>query len=355
MGKIAIIGSGFTSYILYKKLEKYNPTVISPKRILKDTPYNRHKKFEINKLNSKKAFSFNNQIFQLNNIYLHDHLLDGGHSNIWGGFCNTENFNKRIFIFLKKTGILLSKLIFNKNGCNSNISTLVQLNDSENNIFSTKKRLKKYIDGFVFNFERKKNSIKLKILINNKNKSQYIYKTFKKVIVAISIPQLISLLKNSDIIKINDILTLEEYQYNWSFKFFNPFPPPLSISTSIDHNSNIDKVKIIFNLFGIIKHYFNLKIKNFINFFPFIYLVQEFQYKKNFCKIKNIKENIFKEIYAKKNFGKSIHVNNLKINRRKIKSFFNKKIEIFGPAAIEQKKPGPISNDIIIDVFKRIY
>lgn len=351
MDKIAIIGSGFTSYILYKKLEKYKPIVISPKRILKDTlTFNRHKKFEVNKLNSTQAFSFNNQIFKLNNCCLHDRLIDGGHSNIWGGFCNTVNFNKKIFIFLKKSRILLNKLNFYKNGCHSNIPTIAQLNDSKRNIFSSQKRIKKYIDGFVFNFENKKDCIKLKILIN-KNKCQYIYKSFKRVFVAISISQLISLLKNSNIIKVNDLITLEEYQYNHSLKFFNTMSPPSHFF--LDHNDNINKVEIIFNLFGIIKHFFNFKIKRSFNF-PFIYFVQKFQYKKNICKIKNIKKNIFKEIYAKKNFGKSIHVNCLKINKKPIKSLYNKKIEIFGPAAIQQKKPGPISNDIIIDVFKRI-
>jgi hypothetical protein len=345
LGKIAIIGSGFSSYILYQRLKKYNPYIISPKKFLiNNNFFLRNKNFEINKFFSKKSYSYNNQIFQLKNIKLYDRLIFGGNSNIWGGFCNISKFNKKIINFLKNSNIYINKLNFNSNGCSANIPEIYQLNDINKNIFSVKKKFKNFINGFVINFVKKKKDVELKILkFDNKNKSFFIRKTFKKVYVAVSIPQLINLLKNSEIIKVNDIITFSEFKSNFVIKFGNNFK----------RSSANKQIEIYYNFFGVIKHFLNLKIKLFLNFIP-IYLVQKFFYKKNTSKIINVKKNIFKEIFSKKNFGNSIHVDNFKINNKKLSTLFNQNIKIFGPAAVDQKIPGPISNDIIIDIFNRI-
>ena len=342
MDRVAIIGSGFTGFILYQRLKKYNPYVISPNKFfIKDNYFLRNNDFEINKFFSEKAFSFNNQIFELHNIRLHDRLIFGGNSNIWGGFCNISHFNKKIFEFFKKRKIYLNNINFDLNGCSSNINTIKQFNDVNGNILRVRKNIKNYIDGFVTHFEEKGRIVKLKILKRDlNNKFFLVTKNFNKVFISVSIPQLISLLKNSNIIKNDDIISFSEFKYDYSLRFF----------------CNYDKKKIVriyYNFFGIIKHFFNLKLKFFLNFIP-IYLVQNFYYKRNIAKIKNIKDNIFKEIYSRKNFGKSIHVNDLKINNSKLSKILDKKVKIFGPAGLKQKKPGPISNDIVSDIMNRI-
>ena len=342
MDKIAIIGSGFTGYVLYQRLKKYNPYIISPDRFfIKNNYFFRNKDFEINKLFSQRAFSFINQIFKFYNIRLHDRLIFGGNSNIWGGFCNTLHFNKKIFDFLKKKKIQVNNLNLNLNGCLSNNFSIKQLNDGNGNIFRVKKVKKNYIDGLVTNFEKKGRVIKLKILQRNlNNKLIPIIKNFNKVYISVSIPQLISLLKNSNIIKTGDVISFSEFKYDYSLKFFC--------------NCNETKiVRIYYNFFGVIKHFFNLKFKFFFNFIP-IYLVQNFYNKRNIAKIRNVKNNIFKEIFSPKKFGNSIHINDFKINNCKLSKIFNKNIKIFGPAGLKQSLPGPISNDIIIDIFKRI-
>ena len=63
--------------------------------------------------------------------------------------------------------------------------------------------------------------------------------------------------------------------------------------------------------------------------------------------------------YSKNNeiFGKSTHFCHLKINKIDINKFLSKispGLKGIGMAFINQKAPGPISNDIILDSFKKI-
>jgi hypothetical protein len=342
LDRIAIIGAGFTSFILYERLKKYNPYVISPNKFfLKDNYFLRNKDFEINKLFADKAFSFNNQIFELDNIRLHDRLIFGGNSNIWGGFCDISHFNKKILEFFKKRKIYLNNIDFNSNGCASNVSSIKQFNDVNGNIWRVRKNITNFIDGFVTHFQENGRIIKLKILQRDLNNKLFLVtKNFNKVFIAVSIPQLISLLKNSNIIKNDDIISFSEFKYDYSLRFL--------------FNYNEKKiVRIYYNFFGIIKHFFSLKLKFFFNFIP-IYLVQNFYHKRNIAKIKNIKDNIFKEIYSQKKFGNSIHISDVKINNLKLSKILNKNVQIFGPAGFKQSKPGPITNDIVSDIMSRI-
>ena len=56
-------------------------------------------------------------------------------------------------------------------------------------------------------------------------------------------------------------------------------------------------------------------------------------------------------------FGNSIHCCDLRINKININKFLfkiNKNIYGVGMAFINQQKPGPISNDIILDIIKKL-
>ena len=58
-----------------------------------------------------------------------------------------------------------------------------------------------------------------------------------------------------------------------------------------------------------------------------------------------------------KTFGHSIHYCNLRINKTPMDKFLkdiNPNILGLGMAFVNQKSPGPISNDIIIDIIKKI-
>ena len=56
-------------------------------------------------------------------------------------------------------------------------------------------------------------------------------------------------------------------------------------------------------------------------------------------------------------YGKSIHYSNLTIDQLNVNEFINKispKISGLGMAFVNQLRPGPISNDIILDAFKKL-
>ena len=274
MDKIAIIGSGFSSYILYQKLKNYNPCVISPKKFdIKNNFFLRTKNFEINKFFSKKSYSYNNQIFKFKNIKLYDRLIFGGNSNIWGGFCNTLNFNKKVINFLKNSGIYINKLNFNSNGCSANVIEICQLNDVNKNIFSVKKKFKNFINGYVTSINQNNRFIELKILsLNKKKKFDLVSKKFKKVYIAISIPQLINLLKNSNFIKVEDKITFSEFKYNFEFQ----------LGCNFKKSNPNKRVEIYYNFFGILKHFLNLKILVKLSLYSIYWNIIIFNFRKLF-------------------------------------------------------------------------
>jgi hypothetical protein len=64
--------------------------------------------------------------------------------------------------------------------------------------------------------------------------------------------------------------------------------------------------------------------------------------------------NVSPKINPRK-FGQSIHYCNLRINGQSINEYISKyvkKIHFFGMAALQQKEPGPISNDIINQIVE---
>ena len=93
------------------------------------------------------------------------------------------------------------------------------------------------------------------------------------------------------------------------------------------------------------------------NFIP-VYVEQIFYNKKKnynlFYKNHSLKEIDNKNI---KKFGDSIHYCNMKINGVTINKFFSKihkNLLGFGMSFVDQKTPGPISNDIILSIKNKL-
>ena len=109
-------------------------------------------------------------------------------------------------------------------------------------------------------------------------------------------------------------------------------------------------------MLGIQSFFKPFKIFNFIPFF----IDKNFYYKKINNKIKIINNNIVEQKINSDSsfkFGDSIHYCNLRINKIDINKFLsniNKNIHGMGMAFLNQKKPGPISNEIIMDINKKI-
>tara|TARA_Y100001970_G_scaffold33872_1_gene42092 strand:- start:7520 stop:8560 length:1041 start_codon:yes stop_codon:yes gene_type:complete len=342
---IVIIGSGFSALATFLKFKKYNPIVITAThRPYPNLQIRNRRILNTNKIFSNKAKSSGTLLYNLKNkTKLHDRLSVGGNSNIWGGFINISSTNREAINQFKKIGISFDKLIQKHNGYLSNNNNIRQLRDLNNKILDTSNFLKNFIPGFVETIEFKNQLIKINYFSNNYKMESLIA---SKLFLGISFPQLIDLLYRSKILTQNFRLTLSEFEH----KFI------INNQNSITIKSDNDLI-IKYDFIRAFKHFFGLQksIDKFSFAVP-IYIDQIFSKNKIFLKLDfNFKDKIINQNTSHK-FGQSIHYCNLYIDEKNINeylSFFSS--NLFGVSApfVDQKKPGPISNDIIENVWDR--
>ena len=301
--KNVLIGSGMSSLIFYIN-SKRKLTVISP--------------------NTRK-------ILKSKNFYENDMI--GGNSNIWGGYINFERHRKflniqeykRIF----KKRLFKIKKIFNNRSLFSKTYSLV---DEHDQIFRVKKKHFKndIIEEQIEKFIIKKRFLELK----TKNKSILT----QKLILCVGNLNLIKLLYNSQFIKSDDVISFDDGKCSYVLNLFiNPkknyyIPMPLSkIVEKIIFNKS-RKYKLLSS--SLILQKFSKKSKNY-NFL---------------CKdLLNIDK-------FKLRFFLSNHVVNLKINNIPIRKFLynkSKKIDVFCSGVLKKYLPGPIVQDLVLDITKK--
>ncbi len=345
MKNIVIIGSGFSALTAFLKFKKYNPVIITAtNKSYRNLKINNRKALNINKIFSNKSESGGDLFFNLKkNTKLHDRLSLGGNSNIWGGFININSLNKDAMKQFKNIGINFHKLIQNQNGYLSNNNDIRQLRDSKNKILDTSNFLKNFISGFVETFEFKNNLIKINYFTDNYKLESLIT---SKLFLSISFPQLIDLLYRSKLLTKNLMLTLSEFDHKF-----------------IINSNNLIKIRSESDL--IIKYDLIRAFKHFIGFqksldkFSFklpIYVDQIFSKNKIYLKLTlNLKDKIIYQNTLEK-FGHSIHYCNLCIDEKNINHYLGQiSSNLFGVSTpfVNQKRPGPISNDIIENVWDR--
>lgn len=341
-----IIGGGFSSAIAKLFLKNFKLISASNHKIIKKEFY-RRKNIEFNKLFQKKSYSYGMLRYQLKNIILHDRVILGGNSNIWGGKIDLKKIPPKIINFLKKNKIVFKKISFFETGTTSNNKNIAQLQNLKGDILNVSDFPIKFKKGYLVKFISRKNYILSYIKFNDTT----VKKTkVKKLFLCLGPLQLIDLLYRSGYLKNNDLITISEFRHVFKFRL---------------KNSNFEKdattVRYSFarglgHLFGIQKYTTILKILKFVP----IVIDQIFYKKKILCKL-HLKNGLIvgnkKKIYSNYKFGESIHYCNLKINNIKIDQFLNKinkNLIGSGMAFLDQKKPGPISNEIILDILKKI-
>jgi len=342
---IVIIGSGFSALTTFLKFKKYNPVIITAtQKSYTNLEMTKRKALNINKVFSSKSVSRGDFSFNLkNNTKLHDRLSLGGNSNIWGGFININSLNNDSMNQFKNIGVNFHKLVQNQNGYLSNNNDIRQLRSSDNRILDTSKFLKNFISGFVETIEFKNNLIKINYFTNNRKLESL---TTSKLFLSISFPQLIDLLYRSQLLKKNFNLLLSEFEHTFI----------INTSNSIKIKSDSDLI-IKYDLIRAFKHFFGFQksIDKFTLKLP-IYIDQIFS--KNKVRLKltlNLKDKMINQLTLEK-FGHSIHYCNLYIDEININDYLNQfTSNLFGVSApfINQKKPGPISNDIIENVWSK--
>ena len=336
-----IIGSGFSAgmFKVLNKNEYKNISITDPSFLSKF--YIERKNLKINKTLKLSSKSFGLNTYNFNHIKLHDRLISGGNSNIWGGLIDISKLSSATIKKLIKNKVLIHK-INDQDGMFSNNLYLCQLRDDKKNIINFMGFKRNLINGYLESIKINQNNIKLNI----QSKTSKIQYNAKKLILCIGVVQIIDLLVNSGLINKNDNLSLDEYKYKLQVKF-----------TFWPKKINYDKNFVVrYNILAALFHYLGVQrtssIVKLFNYFP-IYVDQIFQNKKIKINLK-IKDNKIIPSNDYK-FGNSIHYCNLKINHIPIKEFLkkiNKNISGFGMAFIQQKKPGPISQDIIADILR---
>ncbi len=346
MEEIVIIGSGFAGIFTYLKLKKFNPIIISTSdKFSKLKKIYERNHLNINKFFSKKTKSYGSLKFVLlPKTKLHDRISVGGNSNIWGGFINISNLNNDFIKLCKKNNLKLSVLDLKRNGYASNSSDIRQLRTNTDLIFDAHSFYKNIYEGLLYSFSIENNYVRL--VIYDKNNNINIIKT-KKIILCINLPQLLDLLFRSQILENKSIFEVSEFDHFFEFSSKKSFK-----------NYNYQKNLIIkYDMVRSIKHFLGYQKpldSLFLNI-P-IYINQNFL---------NIKKKLTLEldgasvIQKSKNikFGDSIHYCNLKVNNRTIDDFLNDiSNNILGLSTpfVNQKEPGPISNDIIDKLYNKI-
>lgn len=342
-----IIGAGFTAAITKLLIGKKSKIIGSlSHELLNKNKYLRRKSVEFNKLFANKSMSYGSIKFKLNNGKLHDRLILGGNSGIWGGKVNIKKIPKKILLIIKKKKLFFKKLSFSETGTISNNKNIFQLQNKNRKIASTIDIVNKIQPGYIEDFYLDKKKIFVNIRFSYKQKKKI---QVKKLFLCIGSVQFLDLLYRSKFLKENDIIEFSEFKHKFTWRFID-----------LSFKKNITTVRYRFSraighLFGI--QYFSgfLKILNFIplcidqNYYP-----KKIKYK---LQIKNgelIEKNYNFSNYK---FGKSIHYCNLKINGVDINRFLrkiNKNIYGLGMPFINQKNPGPISNEIILDITKKL-
>ena len=349
MIKNIIIGAGFSAAIV-KLLLGNNSKVIGfyGKLNLKNINLIRRKSIETNKLFSSKAYSYGNLNFDLKKGSLHDRLIFGGNANIWGGHINIKNIPKKLIYFLEKRNIFFKKLTFKKTGTNSNNNYISQLQNKKGQILTVKDLHILIEDGYMINFFSKKNKLYISIKKANNNKLKII--SVKNIFLCVGSIQILDILYRSGYLKNNDIIEFSEFKHEFKFRFLDS-----------KFNKKAVIVRYLFSralghLLGI--QFFSRFLKIF-NFIP-IFIDQNFYYKKINYKLKIVNGNIIEQKTNSNSyltFGSSIHYCNLRINKTNINKFLsniNNNVYGMGMAFLNQKKPGPISNDIIMDINKKL-
>jgi len=143
MIKNLVVGSGFSAAITKIFLGKDSKIIgFKKKNLFKNQKSFRRKSLDINKFFSKKTLSYGSVKFKLNKGKLHDRLILGGNSTIWGGHINLRKLTKKIISFFEKKTKFI-KLSYDKTGTTTNDENIHQLQTYSGNILNSNNILKK--------------------------------------------------------------------------------------------------------------------------------------------------------------------------------------------------------------------
>lgn len=345
--KYIVIGGGFSSFVaklfLNQKAQIYTAKFARPPM----RNYVIQNFFNIKKFFFSGSPSIGLLRTNLKNTHLHSILYPGGNTNIWGGFINTKNLPKSLLNFFYSEKIILNTISSKSSGSESNNRHIYQLTEFSGHILNVALRLKGYTDAFIDSFQIKNNKIQV-VFYDNSGQRKII--TTNNLILCVGLIDLVDLLYRSGFIRNGDVLELSEFKYVVRLKYcfiFSKF-------------NNTSSLILRYDLIRALCHYLGYQKRFCLSyFFKYIPLTVEqvFYKKKNKIKL-HIENGSISEFhkYHKNNFGNSIHYSGLKINNLDINSFLfsiHHGLHGLGMPFVKQRSPGPISNDILLDAYKK--
>jgi len=348
--KFTIIGGGFSALIAKLLIGDRPHQIISA--ITAPTPdehqHFRRPEFELNKLlSSGRALSLGTLQSQLSKGLLHDRLVHGGNSQIWGGFCNAGLLKPEIISLLNDHHIHLEPLSFARTGSISNQAGLSQLTEPGCQILNAAHLLGPNIEDAYVTKLTAASADRIEIELGNNAKPIF----SEKVILAVGTLQLIDLLYRSGLIRDGDQLSLTEFEHN--LRIMSTLKP--------GHLPQEDCV-IRYQLPRALYHALGVQqIPNWLNRMALpVYIDQTFHshsQELDFQIVRGVLQEIPSPQGRQHAFGGSIHYCNLRINGVDINILLNTfypHLIVLGMPALCQKQPGPISNDIMNDAAIKI-
>jgi hypothetical protein len=346
MTKSIIIGSGFSALIANILLDKKS-LIISPKKNLSSNNKNlkRRRNLECNKLMAPTSRSYGSIKYSLLNGRLHDRLIPGGNSQVWGGAIDLTKIPNNFLTLLHKNKIYLRKLSYNETGSISNIEKIYQIQGADESILSAESRIYSAKNAYLEKIIAKRKKIILGLYPKEKITTQ------RNVLLCIGAIQLIDLLYRSKLIGNQDKIELDEFKYMRKFNFGYPS----RIFATTDNVIRFRFGRALGHFLGIQRNLFFFKILDFVP----MYLDTYFMNSKLKIKL-SIKGGEINDLISNSSsatFGDTIHYCNMHINNININSFLSKlnpNLVGLGMPFVSQTRPGPISNIIIIDALRKL-
>jgi hypothetical protein len=356
LDKVAIIGGGFSGFIAQLLLgDRVSTQIISPSNLDaalgtgSTMSFHRRDSLEINKPLGSTAHSFGSLQVQLSRAKLHDRLIPGGNSKIWGGFFDSQQVTPALLKMIGDAGIHLETLSFSKTGSISNHHSIGQLQSAQGEIIDVSKLLGSKVLNEYVTIIKPQGSDGIHI----QSASPSFKLTSYKAVLAVGPIQLIDLLYRSGYVHNGDQIDLSEYEHSLSLNWkTNPY--------EFDTSDTIIRYKIsraIAHALGIQKNINSIEPpKGLLQ--P--YMDQYFGHNQNTLKL-IIQDGKLLEVMApsesQSSFGGSIHYCNMRINGQNINDFLSNistNLTGIGMAFVKQLAPGPISNDILMDAANKL-
>lgn len=337
-----IVGGGFAALALQALLpDAILISPVDPHATLRSYGFLRRKNFELNKLFAKKSYSLGAFLYQ-GAAKLHDRLILGGNSGVWGGFIDISKVSDASRLSLENMGVRFSRLGSRLTGSSSQNKDYRQLQALDGRVLDASRHLQIGHDAYLRRvtdigdlelIERIKCVTSLKSLELGAD---------DRVYLAIGVVQILDLLMHSGRLCDGDEIELDEYGMSFSIALRRK-----GIDSSERESADIDyfPTGVIAHGLGLQRHLKYLESLNFAG----IIMKQRF-YHATQSAIFTFKNGTFVDKRQNVGFGRSIHYCNLRINGiplGEVVSKFWPKCYVVGMAAIKQANPGPISNDIL--------